>query len=112
LRFWLLLRPFVACLPTTTRWAGPAVAPDGTVYATSVDHHLYAIRGDGQLIWSVETGNCSFSSPTIAPRRHGLHRLERPEALRRLRRRPHPHDAPHRRRRRLLAELSGPITAR
>ena len=47
--------------------AGPAVAPDGTVYATSVDHHLYAIRGDGQLVWSVETGNCSFSSPTIAP---------------------------------------------
>jgi hypothetical protein len=31
----------------------PAVAPDGTIYAVDVDHHLYALNPDGGLKWLV-----------------------------------------------------------
>jgi len=43
----------------------PAIANDGTVYAGSTDHYLYAINPDGTEKWSFDTG-WYCSSPAIA----------------------------------------------
>ena len=35
----------------------PALAPDGTIYFGSADHHIYALNPNGTLEWKVLTGN-------------------------------------------------------
>ncbi|RLC13413.1 MAG: hypothetical protein DRI57_16275, partial [Deltaproteobacteria bacterium] len=45
--------------------ASPVEDADGTVYAGSHDHHLYAIASDGILKWKYQTGAPIASSPAI-----------------------------------------------
>ncbi len=45
--------------------SSPAIAPDGTVYVGSHDHHLYAITSDGTLKWSFTTGFVVQSAPAL-----------------------------------------------
>src|SRR5690349_19708317 len=44
----------------------PTVGPDGTIYITSHDGHLYAIGTDGAVKWKVKTGDRSWSTPAVA----------------------------------------------
>lgn len=44
----------------------PAVAPDGTVYAASIDGYLYAINPNGTLKWKRIFDGRASASPTIA----------------------------------------------
>jgi outer membrane protein assembly factor BamB len=41
---------------STEGWvfSAPSIAPDGTIYFGSWDHHLYAINPDGSIIWDFE----------------------------------------------------------
>jgi outer membrane protein assembly factor BamB len=51
-----------------TYYSSPAVGADGIIYVGSQDHHLYAIKPDGELKWSYPTsGSISYSSPAIGP---------------------------------------------
>ncbi|MDD5306083.1 MAG: PQQ-binding-like beta-propeller repeat protein [Deltaproteobacteria bacterium] len=45
--------------------ADAAVAEDGTVYAASHDHRLYAIGKDGRQLWSYDAGGKIWTSPVI-----------------------------------------------
>jgi outer membrane protein assembly factor BamB len=48
-------------------YSSPAIGNDGTIYITSYDGHLYAIRPTGTLKWRIDIGDGSlFSSPAIA----------------------------------------------
>ncbi len=47
--------------------SSPAVAKDGTVYVGSDDYKLYAIKPDGGVKWSYQSGNWIWSSPAIGP---------------------------------------------
>ncbi|HUO06343.1 MAG TPA: PQQ-binding-like beta-propeller repeat protein [Candidatus Binataceae bacterium] len=43
----------------------PAIGADGTVYATSGDHNLYAINSDGSLLWKFDAGSDFGAAPAI-----------------------------------------------
>jgi hypothetical protein len=48
-------------------WGSPCLGPDGTVYAGSYDHKLYAIK-DGQKQWEFDAGSAIMcSSPCLGP---------------------------------------------
>ncbi len=47
-------------------YADAAVAPDGTVYVASHDHHIFAVGQDGREKWSYDTGGKIWTSPAIA----------------------------------------------
>ena len=47
--------------------SSPAIAPDGTVYVGSDDHHLYAINPDGTEKWRFQTDYFLDPSPAIGP---------------------------------------------
>ena len=58
----------------TLKWAFPtggfvghpiAIGADGTVYAASLDHNLYAIDPDGGLQWKFDTGDYLIAGPAI-----------------------------------------------
>jgi outer membrane protein assembly factor BamB len=44
----------------------PAIAADGTIYITSIDHYLYALHPNGNLKWKFNTGEIVSASPVIA----------------------------------------------
>jgi outer membrane protein assembly factor BamB len=46
--------------------SSPAIAADGTVYFTSTDGNLYALKPDGTEHWRLHTGGCTESSPVLA----------------------------------------------
>jgi outer membrane protein assembly factor BamB len=43
------------------------VDPDGAVVFGSQDDHLYALDGEGKLLWRVRLGGDVDSSPALAP---------------------------------------------
>ena len=45
--------------------AYPVIGADGTVYAGSIDHDLWAVNSDGSLKWKFATGNYITGSPAI-----------------------------------------------
>jgi outer membrane protein assembly factor BamB len=45
--------------------AYPVIGADGTIYAGSIDHDLYAVNPDGSLKWKFATGNYITGSPAI-----------------------------------------------
>jgi len=47
-------------------YADAAVAPDGTIYVASHDHHLYAVDPEGREIWSYDARGKIWTSPAIA----------------------------------------------
>jgi len=58
----------------TVRWtfltgepitSSPAVNSDGTVYFTSTDGNLYALKSDGTERWRLRTGGMTESSPVL-----------------------------------------------
>jgi hypothetical protein len=53
----------------STEWqitSTPAIGEDGTIYAASLDGHLYAITKKGRLKWKFQTKDMIESSPVIA----------------------------------------------
>lgn len=46
-------------------FGAPAIGSDGTVYAASNDHYLYAINPDGSQKWKFDMGNGAYGSPAI-----------------------------------------------
>ncbi|MFB0515017.1 MAG: PQQ-binding-like beta-propeller repeat protein [Candidatus Neomarinimicrobiota bacterium] len=66
--------PYAVYENPTTRWSfaagdwilsAPSIAPDGTIYCTSLDSSLYAIGPDGSLKWSFKTAGQVLSSPAL-----------------------------------------------
>ena len=47
------------------QYSSPAIAADGTIYIGTEDRKLYALRSDGTLKWTYETGSFIRSSPAI-----------------------------------------------
>lgn len=49
-------------------WARPSASPDGrTIYASSLDHHVYALNADtGTVIWSQDLGGAVVGSPSVS----------------------------------------------
>ena len=67
--------PFVGPQTARSQWtyrmgsqveSSPAIGADGTVYAGTLDGHLYAINPDGSLEWAYTTEDSVSSSPAIA----------------------------------------------
>ncbi len=52
--------------------AGPAVRPDGVVYAGAADGSLRAIDPDGRQVWNVTLPGPAVSPPAVDPRGGGL----------------------------------------
>ena len=47
--------------------ASPVIGKDGTVYAASTDHNLYALKPDGTVKWVFAAEESIFSTPAIGP---------------------------------------------
>lgn len=47
--------------------SSPVIGPDGTIYISSHDNHLYAFTYDGNLKWKYDTTVMTRSSPAIGP---------------------------------------------
>jgi outer membrane protein assembly factor BamB len=43
----------------------PLIDSDGSIYIGSADHYFYALKPDGTLIWSFETGEIIDSAPAL-----------------------------------------------
>lgn len=48
-------------------WASPALGPDSSVYATSLDGRVYAISPEGRPLWIYATRGALWASPAIRP---------------------------------------------
>ncbi len=53
-------------LPSSARFASPAIGPDGTIYVGSSDSSLSAVSADGALIWRYYTDGYVEYSPALA----------------------------------------------
>lgn len=54
-------------VPTGGTVGAPAIGPDGTIYAGSDDHRLYAVTPGSMKVWTLTAGDSVKSAPAIAP---------------------------------------------
>ncbi len=46
-------------------FSSPAIASNGSIYLTCMDHYLYKISPSGKLVWKFKAGRWIISSPVI-----------------------------------------------
>ena len=51
--------------PAARSLRSPAIGADGTIYFTSTDGILYALKPDGTEFWRLHTGGMTESSPVL-----------------------------------------------
>ncbi len=54
-------------VPTGGKVGAPAIGPDGTIYAGSADHRLYALTPGSMEVWTLTAGDSIHKAPAIAP---------------------------------------------
>lgn len=53
--------------PSDEPFFNPAAGADGTIYAGSADHNLYAFDRDGHIKWKYDAGSRAYGGPAISP---------------------------------------------
>jgi outer membrane protein assembly factor BamB len=53
--------------PSGSFYGGPSVAPDGTIYASTVEGSVVALEADGGLLWNYGAGAPIYPSTTFGP---------------------------------------------